>query len=381
MLLGELAGSFLREAALRDVKALPAMLSRGDADWLAVDQLIQTDKIWDSEFKLSRSSSPGNPILCGMKLEAQVHAASPPQPESDPVEVLSPEHSVETVLGRYFATHLPSNQRVLMLEVVLREFPSDSWEVVVDIACPAHERKDKEWGREEWRRIAWWQKDGIAASNRLLSVTPFIEELPGSWVVQTPSTANALCAYVKDYFLVAGKAQAPGFWQDIKIDAKVFERGVTSLLMRAVPGDFGGLAVIPSVFLLATCCGPLQVLMWFCWIVSLCITMLRFLCLLFGVSQRVDGGLRIWSADALQKQMESWTVYFGLLGTLLYLSLAIMQLRIHPSSAVMQSIISAMSVSMSQAFLTTVVSSTLQRVSEFGREMVAVRERLAASVG
>ncbi|MFY7897348.1 MAG: hypothetical protein ACOVP8_14035, partial [Phycisphaerales bacterium] len=198
----------------------------------------------------------------------------------------------------------------------------------------------------------------------------FWAHIPGTWVVNTPTTVNAMCAYLKDYYLAAAKTVDPAVWQEFGIDAKSFERGVVSLLMQALPQDFGSVSTRLPVFFLGMCCGPLQLVMWLFFLACVWVSWFRIQSIPVS-NVTLAGRDRV---NVFQRQLEAWVIYCGLLGTLVYLSLAIMQLRIHPSSAVMQSIISSMSVSMAQAFLTTVMSSTLQRLSEFLREYACIRE-------
>lgn len=310
---------------------------------------------------------------------------------------------------------------IILVEITLEWNKLNDWRVVADVGYQS--------APFVWTRIPWWQKEGIAPSNELIRVE-HSQAYPVVWSFATPTTTEAVCAYLKDYFFNTAKTLNPAYASagPIRLSAKDFERGVVHPFMRVLPADYGNISVLPTVFLFNTCNGPLQALMFACFGAGLILLLVRLVALveiptlrlrwyetgrtrsrtvrrlalasdlspLDAAERWLETDVKVRSQDEIEReieeafeinqtgmyivrQLESWIIYFGLLGTLVYLSLAIMQLRIHPSTAVMQSILASMSVTMAQAFLTTIVSSTLQRIVESAREMTSSKEALFTS--
>ncbi len=361
----------------------------------------------------ARNNQPPPPATAVANPPAPAAPGSPPAPATaptDPVPTYEPD--------------------VVIVEVILEWNDFNEWRVAVDVGL---QRRPG-----EWVRVPWWHKEGIAASNELIRVQR-LRSIPALWSVNTPTTAEAVCAYLKDYFLPTAKALNPDYAgvTPVGLKPKDFERGVVHPFMRVLPADYGSVSVLVEVFFFNTVNGQLQALMFYGLLAALFLMTLRLALLtrppwrdVLGTAElqvqikarHLQGGTRnllplegalnpgraaveqaariglatpeevaevrarvetVFQANQvglyILRQLEAWVIYFGLLGTLLFLSLAIMQLRIHPSTAVMQSILASMSITMAQAFLTTIVSSTLQRFMESVREALTAREERTAA--
>lgn len=267
-----------------------------------------------------------------------------------------------------------------------------------------------------WVRLPWWAFEGASNSNALLTVTrdPWI---PAVRLVSIPNTTDAFAAWLKAQFLADASAVCSEFGkvECLKLSQKELEKLLVPSLEESLANEVGCVGAAPTVVSLSLFAGVLQWLM----VHSLICAILTAGCkaLLHVAAERrqlreavalSEFGIEPGRLSAMQaahrarwsvgsmvldmhreftaggltgarealarcgqerasnnRSLGEWAAqlnFYGLLGTLLFIALGMSSLRLHPNPAVTGAALTAMTVTMGQAFYTTIVSATLARV-------------------
>ncbi|HYH64011.1 MAG TPA: hypothetical protein VD866_04865 [Urbifossiella sp.] len=218
----------------------------------------------------------------------------------------------------------------LLLEVVLEENENGEWRVAADLGYQAEPNV--------WARVPWWKKDGIAPSNELLRVDRH-RRIPFLFSITTPTTIEALAAFLREHWVGTAKALNPDYAAaPLAVKPRDFEKLVVHPLMSVLPADFSSVPVLTQVFVFNTLNGELQLLMLLNLEMGLLVLLVRYVRLVALARWSPAPAAAVRAAATgryVSAELGSWIVFWGLLGTLVFLALAVVQLRISASSAVM----------------------------------------------